>query len=497
MDRRRLVSLVVVACMLMITAACGQKPGVIKEAAPAGAGGLAGTAALPEGAALDAEGNIVDAEGNILTPASDVPAGTTTTGGGTTTTGGDTTTTGGDTTTNGDGGGGTPTAAGEPSGGNSTGVSDDVIKIGIHAPLTGAAPVPSDSVEKGKDLYFRWQARKNLTVNGRSVQVVLRNDNYNPSQAVSACKEMVEKDKVFLLSGAAGTDQIQACARYAASVGVPYISAGVTERGVTGLRNYFTTSATYADQGPLLADYMASKLGAKSERNGLVFFDTPNFEDAAIAFKNGLKAQGVKLHYEKYVSKAADDDEASNVISELKAAQIKNVFVLTSPFWFIDLNKEATLQGYAPQWVGVGISMTFDSVATAACPGLNGAQFFAPFPAWAESKRFDEDFDAAVRQFHQEENGGDDFMWLSWIGGKAIWEMLKLPGKNLTRERFIYFLERKKGLNIGVGPRLDYSPDNHFGAKTVYVNEARCRGGNKEPADNRWHVLVSPPTADF
>lgn len=490
MDRRRLVGLVVVACMLMITAACGQKPGVIKEAAPQGAGGLAGTATLPEGATIDEQGNIVDAQGNVIAPAGSTGGGTS---GGTTTTGG--TTTGGD-TSSGEGTGTTPTASGEPSGGNDTGVSDDVITIGIHAPLTGAAPVPSDSVEKGKDLFFRWMASKNQTVNGREVRVVLKNDNYNPSQAVAVCKEMVEKHRVFLLSGAAGTDQIQACARYAASVGVPYISAGVTERGVTGLRNYFTTSATYADQGPLLADYMAKRLGAKSEKNGLVFFDTPNFEDAAAAFKAGLKQHGVKLHYEKYVSKAADDDEASNVISELKAQGIKNVFVLTSPFWFIDLNKECTLQAYCPQWVGVGISMTFDSVATAACPGVNGAQFFAPFPAWAESKRYDADFDAAVRRFHPEENGGDDFMWLSWIGGKFIWEALGYPGKNLTRERFIYFLERKKGINIGVGPRLSYAPDDHFGADSVYVNEARCRGG-KAPADNKWHTLVSPPTSDF
>jgi ABC-type branched-subunit amino acid transport system substrate-binding protein len=494
-DRKRLIGIVVVGCMLLITAACGQKPGVIKEVSPAGAASGLGGGEVPPGATIDPEtGEVVDAAGNpVSTGTGSGSSGTGSSGTGSTGTG---TSSGSGTGSGTSTGGGSPAAAGEPSGGNATGVSDDVIKIGIHAPLTGAAPVPSDSVEKGKDLYFRWLQSKGQKLNGREVKVVLKNDNYNPSQAVSVCKEMVEKDKVFLLSGAAGTDQIQACARYAASVGVPYISAGVTERGVTGLRNYFTTSTTYADQGPLLADLMASRLGAKGERNGLVFFDTPNFQDAAAAFKNGLKAQGVKLHYEKYVSKAADDDEAKNVIGELKAQRIKNVFVLTSPFWFIDLNKECTLQQYCPQWVGVGISMTFDSVATAACPGINGAQFFSPFPAWFDSKRYDADFDAAVRRFHPEENGGDDFMWLSWIGGKVIWEAMKYPGKNLTRERFIWFLERKRGIDVGIGPRLDYAPDNHFGAKTVYVNEARCRGG-KEPADNKWHTLVSPPTADF
>ena len=101
------------------------------------------------------------------------------------------------------------------------GVSRDKIRIGIHVPLTGAAPIPSESAEKGKDLYYRWLKHNGRKINGRTVEVVLRNDQYNPSTAVAVCKEMVEKANVFALLGYVGADQIQACARYAASVGVP------------------------------------------------------------------------------------------------------------------------------------------------------------------------------------------------------------------------------------------------------------------------------------
>ena len=472
--------------MLLVAAACGQKPGVAEQ-------GL--VAALPEGTEI-VDGQVVDSEtGEVIGSVEDVlggslggdtAAGGTTTGG--TTTGGSTTTGGGTTTggTEGEdptGGGG----AAPPTGGDSTGVTNDTIKIGIHAPLTGAAPVPSDSVEKGKDLYFRWMADQGVTLFGRKVEVVLRNDQYNPSTAVSVCKEMVERDKVFMLSGAAGTDQIQACARYAASVGVPYVGAGVTELVLDQLYNYFATTMTYNDQGPLLADYIVSSLGAKGEKNGMLTFETPNFEDARDGFREGMRQQGATIHYERTVSKGAGTSEARSVVQEMQSQGIENVYVLTSPVWFLNVLKQADTQQYSPQWIGVGISMTFDTVGAVGCNrnpngSMDGAKFFSPFPAWIDRNKYDPDFAKAVAQFHPEENGGDDFMLLSWQGSRTFWDMFKNVGENLTREGFIYEVERMRGLKNGLGPVLNYAPNDHFGAGQVHVNELDC-------GDSRWHTI--------
>lgn len=472
---------------LLIAAACGQKPGV----------------ALPPGTILNAQGQVVDADtGEVLGTLEEVAGGTTDLAGGLgTSTGGTTSggTTSGGTTTGGTTSGGTTTTGGgeegtgsepaqEPTGpGNATGVTDKVIKIGIHAPLTGAAPVPSDSVEIGKDLYFRWMADKGESLFGRTVQVVLKNDQYNPSTAVAVCKEMVEKDEVFLLAGSAGTDQIQACARYAASVGVPYLGAGVTELVLNQLQNYFATSMTYNDQGPMLADMLVSDLGAKGEKNGMLTFDTPNFEDARQGFMEGMEKLGAPVVYDRRVSKGAGTSEANTVVQEMKTQGIENVFVLTSPVWWLNVLKQADAQQYAPQWVGVGISMTFDTVASVACRGgnsIDGSKFFSPFPAWFDSKRFDPEFSQAMAKFHPNEQGGDDFMWLSWSGSKSIWDMLKRVGESPTREKFIYELERMRGLKNGIGPELNFAPGDHFGADQVHVSEARC-------SDNRWHTIKS------
>ena len=502
--RRTPATIALLVVMMLLAAACGQKGGVASQIEGTTAfGGLGG--GLPPGATVDEEGNILDADGNIIGNVEegitdpDVLAASGGTGGtGSTGTGGT-----GSTGTDGDGGTGTdggdggdgdqPGPSGAPPSGNTRiGVTANSIKIGIHAPLSGAAPVPSDSVDKGKDLYFKYQAQQKQSLFGRTVNVVLKNDQYNPSTAVAVCKEMVEKDQVFLLSGAAGTDQIQACARYAESVGVPYLSAGVTESLVSSFRSYFTTSMTYPDQAPLLVDYMISKLGAKGEKNGMLFFDTASFRDAHDGFKAAAAKAGLSIAYDRQVSKNAGTSEARQVVQEMNLQGIENVFVLTSPVWWLNVLKQADTQAYRPQWVGVGISMTFDTVANVACQGgtsIDGARFFSPFPAWSDSDRYDPNFRKASNSLTNKGNG-DDFMFLSWIAGKVMWEMFEAAGKDLTREGFILAVEKLRNINVGVGPPLSYSSTDHFGANSTYVSEARC-------SDRRWHTIVGSPASGF
>ncbi|MDQ3646677.1 MAG: hypothetical protein M3345_07050, partial [Actinomycetota bacterium] len=65
--RRKALPVVVLLVMLLIAAACGQKPGVANQITPLAGGTLAPGVTPPAGAVgVDAEGNFVDAEGNIV-----------------------------------------------------------------------------------------------------------------------------------------------------------------------------------------------------------------------------------------------------------------------------------------------------------------------------------------------------------------------------------------------------------------------------------------------
>ncbi|HVF53995.1 MAG TPA: ABC transporter substrate-binding protein [Actinomycetota bacterium] len=471
--RRTLIALC--ALLLIVAAACGQKPGVGLGALPAGAAGENIVVDPETGALVNTEtGEIFDPEtGEVISTGS----------GGIIDSSGDTTSqdSGSGSTSGSETGGGsqdpgeTEAEEGpEPSGGDATGVEGDVIKIGIHAPITGAAPVPSSAFEAGKDLYWNWLKENNVKINGRDVEVVFRNDNYNPSQAVAACKEMVEQEKVFMLFGLAGVDQIQACARYAASVGVPYLSAGVTEIGLSNLPSYFALWMSYAQQGPLLADLLVTKLGAGDEVNGMVRFNTPGFQDAHDAYISGMSDAGADVAYDRAVSKTAGQTDAQTIATELNQQGVENVYVLTSPVWFIQLLQAAQNQGYHPQWVGVGLSMGIDTVPNVACRNQNSiqdARFLNPFPAVVDVNKYDPDFTKAGGR--TDTSNGSIELGL-WGMSKVAHQLLLLPGDDLTRERFVYFAERAQGVKTGVFPDLNYAPDNHLGGDAMHLLRADC-----------------------
>lgn len=447
----------VILAMLLVAVACGQKDGVADQAA--------GFSGLPAGAVIDPEtGAVIDPEtGALLDPETGevLDPGTT---GGTTSSEGDSATGGSDDPADPEG----PSDPGAPTGGDTTGVTASTIKIGIHAPITGAAPVPSASFQKGKDLFWNYLRSQKLSINGRDVEVVFRNDEYNPSQAVTACREMVEDEHVFLLVGVAGTDQIQACAKYAASVGVPYISAGVTEIGLETLPNYFAIWLSYAQQGPLLADLLVDQLGAAGEDNGFVWFNTPTFRDGHDSFVSAMGDKGASVDYDKPVAKTAGASEAQAIATELNQRGIENVHILTSPTFFIQLAQAAVNQGYRPQWVGYGLTKGLDTVANVACKNsqsINNARFFSPFPAFVDSNKFDPNFRGS--------GGTDDIMFGLWGMSKVIAEMLKAPGKDLSRERFIYYNLRSKPYKTGVNPDVAFN-GGHLGGTSMHLLRADC-----------------------
>ena len=204
----RLVSLIIALAML---AACGQKAGVHVGFAGSAGGGTGQTLAsggvdtdgdgMADAAApVDADGDGQLDTGTFDDGSGTMVAGDTGTGTGTTTT---------------DGGAAGPTDSGQPAGdssgdsgpsgtqgedgtqeapastgaGNSTGITESEIIVGVHAPLTGAAPIPQRSFHAGKDQYWNVVGK----VYGRTIKVVFRDDKYNPSAASQACQELIIK----------------------------------------------------------------------------------------------------------------------------------------------------------------------------------------------------------------------------------------------------------------------------------------------------------------
>lgn len=366
------------------------------------------------------------------------------------------------------------------------GVTPTTIKIGLHAPLTGASPLPSDSVDKAKDLYFRWMKSRGRSVYGRDVQVIVRNDGYNPTQAQDVCREMVEQDRVFMLIGISGENQMLTCAQYADRAGVPYVGPGIFPDATKGLDTYFATTMTPRAQGRLLGRYLVAKHAARARKNGAVSHDSPTFADPIPRFERALRRRGADLHYDRRVPIGAGTTEARLVVEEMKAQGIDNVFMNTTPVWFLQVVRQADTQEYRPLWTGIDSGIAKDVVAEVACgsgDSLHGARFFSAYPAIKDSDRFDPAFRKAVRKFYPGEKP-DDFMWQLWALDKVLWKMLRRTGERPTRVRFVNRVERIDKLATGVGPTLRFTPRDHFGARSTHVLGADCSA-------SRWKTVAA------
>jgi branched-chain amino acid transport system substrate-binding protein len=379
-------------------------------------------------------------------------------------------TTGGTTTGTGTSTG--PTTPGNVAGHTTSGVTSTEITIGIHAPITGAAPVTDESFEEGKDLYWKYGNNgKPFSIYGRQVKVLVEDDHYNPTYATTVCKEMVEQDHAFLLIGGAGTDQIVACAKYSQTQPgpVPYLSAGVTQEPLEGRSNYFALSMSYPQQIPLLVQYIKKHYTTNANRVAAVITNTPNFDDALAAWNKYFPGTDVY--------RPDKNDNATNSGQQLCNGALDKydvVFPLTAPLFWLQLAGQATCR---PQWAGIGITMGIDPVADATCKlgyQSNSAKFFSPAAAFTDVGARNPEFAKAARAKGVEP---DDIMWLLWGTSAGLHQLFLKAGADLSRERFIQTTSTATVDGQGIFPSLKYTPSDHFGANRLNVLKLNCSGG--------------------
>ncbi|MEJ7582673.1 MAG: ABC transporter substrate-binding protein [Acidimicrobiales bacterium] len=351
-------------------------------------------------------------------------------------------------------------------------MTDDEIVIGVHAPVTGASPIPQESFDVGKDIYWKFLAEDAPDqLFGRTVRVVFRDDKFNPNEAVRVCREMVEQEKAFLLVGGGGADQITACAKYADQAGVPYLSAGVNEAGLTDLSTYYATTLTYLAQAPLIIDLIKEK---KFTKVGVVTADTPSFKDAHDAFVQAAEDEGLDIVLDTPINKTASPTEALSVVQDLKGADADVVFLLASPtVYVLGLAMGARSQGFAPTWIGPGVTSGLNAVLTFGCPAVEKGLFFSPFPGLDVIDELDPDFTPSYPKYADGAEA-DDIGLALWALNKALALMFEETGEDLGRAAFMNTIESTKEFANGIYPPVRITADDHLGGTGAHLLEADC-----------------------
>lgn len=371
------------------------------------------------------------------------------------------------------GGGGDPKAPQEGKG-NTTGIDfkSKTVTIVLHGPLTGAG-VPQDSFKTGGPKYWEKSGPNGgprLIAGGFKVKAEAVDDKYNAQDALRACNSAA--NRAFLMFGAAGTDQIQACAQSQVlrRGNLPYLSSGVTEAGLNGLPNYFAMSLTYKQQSPLVVAMMRDQ-GHLNKKWAVVITGTPNFKDAKDSIVAELSKQPGVMGSSGKFSAANDVYETEkaprdcvSLGTQLRGGGYESIYFLGQPLFF----GQCVNQYPQAVYTGPGPSFGVQAVADLACRG--GAASYrgfylhpSPDKALAQSKApgappFTDDIEAGI-----------------WGGMQQLEQAFALVQGPLSRESFIAALA-KAGVPGGVNPPAVYNGGPRFGGTDAYANQITCSG---------------------
>jgi branched-chain amino acid transport system substrate-binding protein len=174
------------------------------------------------------------------------------------------------------------------------GVGADKIVFGQAAPLSGAAAALGTGMRDGILAAFG-EVNAKGGLKGHKLELVSKDDGYEPSKSIEVTKQLLNDDKVFALIGPVGTPTSMAVLPITVEGNVPFIGAFT---GTGGLRspykaNVVNVRASYGQETEEMVERLTKDL--KAERIS-IFYQDDSFGQAGLAgVKAALDKRSMKL----------------------------------------------------------------------------------------------------------------------------------------------------------------------------------------------------------
>lgn len=143
------------------------------------------------------------------------------------------------------------------------GVSADRILFGQAAALEGPAAQLGIGMRDGIEAAFA-EANRAGGVRGRRLELVSRDDGYEPTRSIETTRQLIEGERVFALIGPVGTPTSQAAQPVAQQAGVPFIGpfTGAEFLRDSALANVVNLRASYFQETETMVERLTTDLGA-------------------------------------------------------------------------------------------------------------------------------------------------------------------------------------------------------------------------------------------
>ena len=346
------------------------------------------------------------------------------------------------------------------------GVTDDEIVIGTWGPLTGPAALWG-SVIRGMEAYFAL-INEEGGIHGRQVRLVFRDDGYEPPRTVSAVRQMVQNDEVFLFVGGIGTAPGMAVRNYIIDNGIPWVSpaTGSTHFGFPPRDNIFSMYPLYVDDAALQVRYAVNELGAS--RIAIIYQNDDYGKGGLVGAEMALEEMGMQLVTR--VSTEIMDSDLSSHAALLRESGADVVLLWVLPRQAAIILGTTAVLGYRPQWIASSTLSDFELMYDITDGAWDGVIYsnFAISPV--EDHPLVNRYRDAMARFSPE-NRFSAFSMSGFLFAEPVVEALRNAGRELSRERFMAEMEALDGFQ-GVGPEISYGPGQRQGSRALKLDRA-------------------------
>jgi branched-chain amino acid transport system substrate-binding protein len=348
------------------------------------------------------------------------------------------------------------------------GVTKDEIKLGAWSALTGPFAVYGVPGVAGQTAYYGILNEAG-GINGRKVTVITEDHAYNPQQAVTAARKLVDSDQVLAIQGAYGTGMSAATFPYLEQQGVPYLM------NYAGAFDWYTPTRPLIIGAQTLLDYQARALGRWAGKDGfknvlVVHAAVTAFEKVASNVEPGLRSASQDAEVEMMPVKIGTTDYAP-IALEVATKKPDAIVFIGTIIELAALAKELKQQNVETQLFTYGGNVTNDliNLGGEAVEGLRSVSLSYTIDSDQPAVK---EYRDALAKFAPNEKP-DYGSLLTFALAKVAAEGIRLADEPLTRESLVKGFEKLKDYDSGIIGKVTITPDMHLGTTQVLRVEVK------------------------
>ncbi|WP_426419869.1 ABC transporter substrate-binding protein [Bradyrhizobium genosp. A] len=313
--------------------------------------------------------------------------------------------------------------------GDEVGVSEDAILFGQAAALEGPSSALGQRMRQGIVAAFT-EINAKGGIHGRRLQLISRDDGYDPDRSVAQTLQLIEDDKVFALIGAVGTPTAMATIPITSARNVPFIGpfSGAEFLRDLELPNVVNIRASYGAEAEAWIKHLTED--RHFTRIGIFYQDDSFGRDGLAGVKNALARRGLELASEGTFER--NTRAVGSAWRTIKRSEPEAIVMVGTYGPCAEFIKLAHRSGAYPTFVNISF-VGANALARELGPDGEGVivSQVVPFP-WDRSQKIVADYQAAQQAF--DPTLTPDFVSLEgYLSGRLAAAALQNLGPHPTR----------------------------------------------------------------